>query len=219
MRKLSILLALALLGLVHPARATLELERPRVVIQSLDPYNPRGSERGFRDFSWGTAESVIKASEKAEFSKRLKGLVVRLVYETKLQGEPCLLVYQFVDNKLAGGYLVFEGEALAEEFVAVFEALRKRVSELYGPPSDDEITWKQQTGRQDTVDMPFEKGLWFGYASRRAEWKLTPTTMTLTVQSVEGAANVKVFFYIESQLLKPLLTHAEELYQPREYRE
>lgn len=162
----------------------------------------------FRGSAWGASEAEVRQLEDRPPLAREEGPLLLLAYAGRLLGQPCRIVYRFVDDMLAGGYYLAEGGGLSADFLASFERCREGLTHQYGPATKDEILWAKTAlaGVRPTL----EDALWAGEAHCRAVWDRPPSSITLSLCSVDGPANLKLVLLYESLLLKPVTEQAQK---------
>ncbi len=166
------------------------------------------SARDFRGSAWGASEAEVRKMEKNPLVARDEGAVLLLGYSGRLLGRECRFVYRFVDDMLAGGYYILEGEGLPRDFLVHFEKCSRELTRNHGPATQDQVLWSDMAPGTSRPDL--EDALWAGQAHRRAIWDRPPTSITLSLRSVDGPANLKLILLYESLLLKPLAEQAQE---------
>lgn len=162
----------------------------------------------FRRVSWGASEAEVRQSETHPPVTREEGPLLLLAYSGRLLGRPCRIVYRFLDDRLAVGYYLLEGDGLPGDFLARFERCRAELSRHYGPATRDQVLWREIA--PNTPRLSLEEALWGGEAQCLAVWERPPTLMTLSLRSVDGPANLKLILLYESLLLGPVVEQAQK---------
>jgi hypothetical protein len=133
-----------------------------------------GNDASAYDFgrgSWNMSMDEVISSEGKEPDYRFDA---SLTYEGKTFAEfPCTAYYLFENGALARGEYVFDYNQYIEDFTELKSAL----TELFGDPSVDRVTWTDESFK----DYPEDYGLSvaYGYTSYIAEWNSEDGDITL----------------------------------------
>lgn len=138
----------------------------------------------FRKVRWGFSQKRIELAEAG--SRMVKRTGDTLIYETKLNGVQCRLIYTFKDNKLrAAGYL-------SEIPIPNANNIIDKIDAKYGQPNtgDNGMIWKTsdtvirakvyESGRRSTITSHrySPNGFLQGYILRRPEKRIEDAVVT-----------------------------------------
>jgi hypothetical protein len=105
------------------------------------------SKPDFRETNWGMSREQVRKIEKAAFSRETERA---LVYEGKIGGLNCRILYFFAQEKLVRAkYLINEEHANKNDYIGDFNSLKESVIKNYGKPIGDSITWKNERYKSD----------------------------------------------------------------------
>ncbi len=150
-----------------------------------------------RQFSWNAPRSEIENHEQAAVAYRDAD---RIAYFVDVLTNKALLLYEFVDQKLAAAAYDFEytrKEALLTQYAELKSALIDR----YGPPQRDVTVWKNPQFR----DRPRDYGLaiWLGHTRCETSWETATTQIVLYLSSGSAGVNASVT-YVNKAVSKEL---------------
>lgn len=175
-----------------------------------DATSALGFDRGnFRLASWGMPEVQVMELEPARLEDKIEFPLTILGFRGRLLERPCRIVYWLLDDRLAAGYYLLEGDGLPGEFLELYKRLGDILTAIHGTPSGEDVLVSSRN-QSEIRQLSVEDALWFGYTQHLAWWNLPPTRITLSIRSFDGAANLKVQVLYESLLLKPLVEKARK---------
>jgi hypothetical protein len=131
----------------------------------------------FRHTTWGmTADEVIK-SEGKDPQERSEKIAV---YSTKISGKDFLLIYQFIENKLAiAGYMLDEKHTNKTDYLADYNEIKELLIKKYGEPAEDQQEWKNDLYKNNTAK--WGTAISVGHLSYTSIWETPNTTINLAL--------------------------------------
>ncbi len=145
----------------------------------------------FRNASWGMSPTEVKASESAQFRE---ATAVWMMFSGREADIPVQIFYLFADDKLVGGFYLFQGNHRnSKKYFADFSRVKTRLEERYGSPlrssdqyNDDPRSWGASIER--------------GISSRQVKWETASTTILLRLDKDNVEANLTAIYIQNGQL-------------------
>lgn len=126
----------------------------------------------FRNTYWGMTQDEVIASETEDLVEQSDEWLA--YYSTDVAGMSSDIGYKFESNSLVAAIYAFDEEHTNEnDYINDFSDLKEALTSVYGTPSIDTITWKNDLYKDDPQDYGFAVSC--GHLVYVASWK-TPTT-------------------------------------------
>jgi hypothetical protein len=126
----------------------------------------------FRKTKWGMSPDEVVASEGKEPQERSDNLAV---YSTKISGKDFLLIYQFIEKKLAiAGYMLDEKHTNKTDYISDYNEIKELLVKKYGEPTEDQQEWKNDLYKNNTAK--WGTAISVGHLSYKSIWE-TPNTI------------------------------------------
>jgi hypothetical protein len=158
----------------------------------------------FRHTTWGMSQEQVIAAEKTEPAKETENT---LAYPIKIQGKNYLLMYLFVNDKLAkSAYTLLDNFTNKADYMVEYEKIKNLLVKLYGTPADDGKNWKDDTYRDNPERwaMAIAKG----ELEYRAEWQTDKTAISSNIYGNNYDINLIIAY--ESKELSSLFREQQE---------
>lgn len=172
-----VLLSMAVGAQSPPATQIVDPGSPAAAVQ-IPPTLPSPT---FRNTTWGMSIAQVKATEKkppkAERAYQEGSPRLLLVYEDKIAGLDCDVVYLFAYGKLVRAkYLVDVEHSNRTDWLRDFATLRDILGKKYGAPTKEDTFWKRDLYRDDPSNWGMAVAV--GHLSRFAIWETPGTTIS-----------------------------------------
>lgn len=137
--------------------------------------SPPAVAQDFRGASWGMTKEEVKQDENLDLIQEDEK---NLVYVTAIGGIDCLLIYNFVDDRLYNAmYWMIDEHAIDNGHIDDYRKLKNMLMQKYGTPNIDDEIW----GRSLYKDEPDRKGfaISIGDLTMLAEWETENTEISI----------------------------------------
>ena len=119
----------------------------------------------------------VKATEDKEPNSEIDTTVV---YKVKISGRDYICGYTFLEDKLYNSGYMFIGKHTNENlYIDDYENLKETLTEKYGKPKTDKMTWVDDLFKDDKSEWGFAISL--GDLSYRSTWETPTTYITLVL--------------------------------------
>ena len=103
-----------------------------------------------------------------------------LIYEGRLAGLACDIIYIFIERKLVRTkYLITEEHSNKNDYVSDYDSLKESLTKKYGQPIIDKRYWKHDLYKDDYQRWGFAVSI--GHLSYYAMWKTLQTSIVLAL--------------------------------------
>jgi len=146
------------------------------------------TDTGFRKAGWGMSPREVQLSEPGASWETQDDLCL---FESRLDGMSCLVVYIFIDGQLCRGkYVIAEDYANDNNYIYSHERLKEILTKKYGRPDSDEQFWLNDLYQDDPQDWGMAVSA--GHMARYVSWKLPDTEIYLSLYGENYACNLIV---------------------------
>ena len=138
-----------------------------------------GENYDFRLTRWGmTQNDVIAAEEKIYPVERSENMIT---YKVQVLNRNVLLHYLFVQDKLVGAkYKLDDNYLNSNHFIRAYNQFKQKVTEKYGPPSQESTNWLNATYRNNRKKWGLALSL--GHIEYVTNWKTQNTTIECSLR-------------------------------------
>jgi hypothetical protein len=148
----------------------------------------------FRNVRWGMSRQEVRESEDLQ---PLEESPDHLAYTTEVACLEAILVYSFVQAKLAAAMYIFSGQhANNNEYIADYERLKAHLEQKYGTPSESGVNWKNRSYKDDPENWGL--ALAAGQVAFISGWALPGTAISFLL----GGDNFQVHMSISYKSVK-----------------
>jgi hypothetical protein len=132
----------------------------------------------FRKTTWGMAYEQVKDIEK---SRRTYDTEEILIYEDRLAGLACDIIYIFAQGELVRTkYLITEKHSNENDHISDYDSLKESLTKKYGGPINDGHKWKNDLYKDDYQRWGFAVSI--GHLAYYAMWKTPQTTIAILLK-------------------------------------
>ncbi len=133
----------------------------------------------FRNAKWGMSAKEVTASESGVDPASIDENTIR--YKTQILGKNVELMYLFYQNKLTGATYRLEDNYLnSNHFLNTYNKFKAALTQKYGPPQDEAITWTNDTLRN--VSLKRGLALSLGHTEYYSSWETPQTTINMSLK-------------------------------------
>lgn len=144
----------------------------------------------FRKVRWGMTREQVMAAETAPFNQEYPD---HLVYDEKVNGLKCCLIYVFRKNVLVeASYLVEERFVSDNRYLEEYDALKRLLVKKYGAPLADEVKWKDDHYKNNPYMWGFAVG--DGDLVMSAMWETERTKLSLVLEGKDFEESLMIVY-------------------------
>jgi len=135
----------------------------------------------FRKTNWGMSEDQVKASERGKIIDFNQN---GFSYKDNIAGLDCIIIYQFVENKLYLAEYVFIGEHINQNlWLEDYQNLREILVRKYGEPTKNSESWANDAKREQYNDQKnLGNAIGIGYLAYYVEWNTPETKIWISLK-------------------------------------
>jgi len=163
------------------------------------------SQYDFRKTNWGMTKAQVLASETSEITPEENNN--SLSYKGTVNDLDCFIVYVFAfDTLIRAQYNIIEERKNSNQYIRDYEGLKKILTEKYGQPEKDRVTWLNDMYQDNVNDWGLAVSI--GQLAYFSEWLTETTDIWLMLQG----DNYRITFVVEYTSLKyaSLIKEVEE---------
>jgi len=163
------------------------------------------AERDLRNVNWGMSKEEVMNNETLTLVEQIDN---NLVYFTSVSNLECLLIYEFVNNKLYSANYVFSEEHTTQnQYINDYFTIKGLLEKKYGEPVNYEERWNDSLFKSD----PDKRGLAVsvGHLSYLISWETNQTEINLLMYGDNFKIST-ILFYQSKKLTETAQKQKEE---------
>lgn len=157
---------------------------------SLSTWAQAADQPDFRKVRWGMTREQVMAVETAPFNQEYPD---HLVYDEKVNGLKCCLIYVFKKNVLVeASYLVEERFVDDNRYLEEYNSLKGLLAKKYGAPLADQVKWKDDHYKNNPYMWGFAVG--DGDLVMSAMWETDRTKLSLVLEGKDFEESLMIVY-------------------------
>ena len=171
----------------------------------------RSEDYTFRKAKWGMAPKEVTASESGVDPVSIDESTI--TYKTQILGKNVELMYLFYQNKLTGAtYRLDDNYLNSNHFLSTYNKFKAALTQKYGPPQDETITWTNDTLRN--VSLKRGLALSLGHTEYYSSWETPQTTINMTLKEDNYHVHCRIEYWSKELFYLAGETRKEDILDP-----